>query len=64
MKITLTALSPILHGAFSESVGWGNMTEFRKIPVVHNGAAYPCTNAISWECNQRDYKKKSYKRVF
>lgn len=38
MKITLTALSPILHGAFSESVGWGNMTEFRKIPVVHNGA--------------------------
>lgn len=38
MKIKITALSPISHGAFKDSVDTGNISEFRRIPVMRNGA--------------------------
>lgn len=37
MIITLEANSPIAHGEFTDGVGTGNVTEFRKVPIVHNG---------------------------
>lgn len=37
MKIKITANSPIAHGSFTEGIDTGNISEFRKIPVCHNG---------------------------
>jgi hypothetical protein len=38
MKISIKALSPISHGAFTEGADTGNIQEFRKMPVINNGA--------------------------
>ena len=40
MKLTLTALSPIAHGAFEDGIGKGNVVEFRKVKVVKDGKIY------------------------
>lgn len=40
MKIKIIAKSPIAHGSFTEGVDTGNISEFRKIPISHNGTIY------------------------
>lgn len=40
MKITMTALSPIVHGEYSDGADIGNMMQFRRIPIQHNGRVY------------------------
>ena len=37
MKIKITALSPISHGAFTDGIDTGNIMEFRKMPIIING---------------------------
>lgn len=40
MKITMTALSPIVHGDFVDGIDTGNLMPFRRIPVQRSGKVY------------------------
>lgn len=40
MNITIEAISPICHGEFSDGVDKGNITEFRRIPIIKEDKIY------------------------
>lgn len=40
MHIVITAKSPIVHGEFSDGLDVGNMLNFRRMPILHNGNTY------------------------
>lgn len=40
MKIEMTAISPIVHGEFSDGIDTGNFSAFRRLPMIHSGKMY------------------------
>lgn len=40
MKITLTTISPLAHGDFSDGIDLGNAQNFRRIPMIRDAKVY------------------------
>lgn len=40
MKIEVRTISPLAHGEYSDGIDIGNFTNFRRLPMLHNGKLY------------------------